>query len=177
MRREEAEAEAAWRNKQDERRGRLEFYAFDPSAGLANDAWEVSMRLRSEPADVAAPPPESVSPDLSPEDERVPGSAEPTADYPPSEPAEAYPPAPRRRGLRRRRRAEEELAAEPRTPLGRVVRVVGVAVIAVALLWVGATTALLVMVGGTSPSGLALYGAALLAGFIAMALGFAIRRS
>jgi len=46
MQREEAELEAARRNASDERRSRLEFYAFDPSAGLAGDAWEVTMRLR-----------------------------------------------------------------------------------------------------------------------------------
>lgn len=55
MRREEAEQEAAWRNAHDERRTRLEFYAFDASAGLADDAWEVTMRLRRERPAVATP--------------------------------------------------------------------------------------------------------------------------
>lgn len=68
MRHEEAEQEATWRNAHDERRNRLEFYAFDASAGLADDAWEVTMRLRREPAPAApaveapreagAPPPD-----------------------------------------------------------------------------------------------------------------------
>jgi hypothetical protein len=54
MRREEAEQEAAWRNAHDERRSRLEFYAFDASAGLAESAWEVTMRLRRGPVPPAA---------------------------------------------------------------------------------------------------------------------------
>src|SRR5919202_3249226 len=59
MRREEAEREAAWRNAHDERRTRLEFYAFDASVGLAEEAWDVTMRLRA--ARAAAPAPEPVA--------------------------------------------------------------------------------------------------------------------
>jgi hypothetical protein len=68
MRREEAEREAAWHNAHDERRKSLEFYAFDASVGLAEDAWDVTMRLRPAPrapAPVASPapvaPPEHVA--------------------------------------------------------------------------------------------------------------------
>jgi hypothetical protein len=47
MRQPEAEAEAARRNLEDEKRHRYVFYALDVSAGLSDDAWEVSRRLRS----------------------------------------------------------------------------------------------------------------------------------
>jgi len=58
MTREEAEQEAARRNREDPRARRLEFYAFDESAGVSHDAWEVTMRLRrGGPVEVAAPPP------------------------------------------------------------------------------------------------------------------------
>jgi hypothetical protein len=46
MRQPEAEAEAARRNLEDDKRDRYVFYALDVSAGLADDAWEVSRRLR-----------------------------------------------------------------------------------------------------------------------------------
>jgi hypothetical protein len=46
MRQPEAEAEAARRNLEDEKRDRYVFYALDISAGLSDDAWEVSRRLR-----------------------------------------------------------------------------------------------------------------------------------
>jgi hypothetical protein len=192
MRREEAEREAAWRNEHDERRGRLEFYAFDPSAGLAADAWEVSMRLRGEPAWDAEAPAQLDAAIAAPQE-----LAEPAGAYLPPEPVEAAPlPARPRRSERRRarlqalrrrpgrrRRAEEvgaevdEVAVEPRSPLRRTVRVVGGAVIGVALLWVGTTTALVLLVGATSPTGLALYGLAVLVGLVAIGLGVVIRRS
>lgn len=80
MRREEAEREAAWRNAHDERRTALEFHAFDESAGMAEDAWEVTMRLRQQPAPRApAPAPEpavtalrEAGPDPGPEPEPAP---------------------------------------------------------------------------------------------------------
>jgi hypothetical protein len=186
MRREEAEREAAWRNEHDEQSGRLEFYAFDPSAGLADDVWEVSMRLRSGQgwdADAPARLDTAIAGLYEP--------AEPAGPYPPSEPVEAVPlPVPPQRSERgrtrlpgRRRRADEigtevdELAVEPRSLLGRAVRVVGGAVIGVALLWVGTTTALVLLVGATSPTGLALYGVAVLVGLVAIGLGVVIRRS
>jgi hypothetical protein len=180
MRREEAEREAARRNEQDERHGRLEFYAFDPSAGLADDVWEVSMRLRSEPGwDTEAP----AGPDPA-----IAAPLEPVGAAPlPARPPRSTRRPARLRALRRRPgrrpRAEEvgpeadELPVEPRSILGRAVRVVGGAVIGVALLWVGTTTALVLLVGATSATGLALYGVAILVGLVAIGLGVAIRRS
>jgi hypothetical protein len=62
MLREQAEREAERRNREDPERARFEFYAFDQSAGLAEDAWDVNVRLRTaartpapEPAYVAEP--------------------------------------------------------------------------------------------------------------------------
>ena len=46
MQREEAEAEAERRNRDDPKAARFEFYALDESAGLADDAWDVGIRLR-----------------------------------------------------------------------------------------------------------------------------------
>src|SRR6185436_9768053 len=50
MLREEAEREAERRNQEDADRARYEYYAFDVSAGMADDAWDVSARLRQGPA-------------------------------------------------------------------------------------------------------------------------------
>ena len=46
MREHEAQEAAARRNREDPRRDRFVFYAFDESAGMAFDAWDVAMRLR-----------------------------------------------------------------------------------------------------------------------------------
>ena len=48
MREHEAQEAAARRNREDPRRDRFVFYAFDESAGMAFDAWDVAMRLRRE---------------------------------------------------------------------------------------------------------------------------------
>src|SRR5436190_24285120 len=47
MRREEAEREAARRNRTEPDTDRFEYYVFDESAGLADDAWTVGARLRA----------------------------------------------------------------------------------------------------------------------------------
>ena len=49
MLREEAEREADRRNREDPDRERFEFYAFDESAGLSAEAWDVAARLRQGP--------------------------------------------------------------------------------------------------------------------------------
>lgn len=105
MRREEAEQEAAWRNANDERRTRLEFYAFDASAGLSDDAWEITMRLRR---DRPAPqPPTSAAPDAT-----ASPAPSPVVDEPYRRPARR-PPEPRRAAPRRR---EREPRRRPPTP-------------------------------------------------------------
>jgi hypothetical protein len=200
MRREEAEQEAAWRNVNDERSARLEFYAFDASAGLADDAWEVTMRLRRdgggevaaprerprrrEPAVEPAPalPVEDVAgldpPPRAPERRRPPGrprrAAEPRARRPRAGRQQRIP----RPSLPRRRRRGEEDIPPPRAPwLTRLARFVGGGVILVAILWVGLTTALAILIQATSPSGLAIYALAVVVGLLTIGLGVAIRRS
>jgi hypothetical protein len=275
MRREEAEREAAWRNAHDERRTRLEFHAFDVSAGMADDAWDISMRLRRQPA----PPPPASPPDpaatalqsaapepgpepmLAPEPEATPApEAAPAAkpalepeppvaprEEPPvppapavgaeSEPAARFdaPPQPRvsrlesvrgrvrttrermgsaretlrgaQEGMRaaqqrardtqRRMRAAQrprlarrsrrpdagnqaaaaDLGLEPPTRLERLTRLVGTAVIVVAVLWVGMVTALAVLSGATSVVGLLIYVGGVLIGLAGVGLGVLIRRT
>jgi hypothetical protein len=119
MRQQEAEEEAERRNASDERRERLIFYAFDESAGLSEDAWEVATRLRrpeefqwelpapAAPAVTAAPPENPVpvaAPAPAPEID-VDREFEPAPDVPELEPAApadgaAPAPAPRPRGRR-----------------------------------------------------------------------------
>lgn len=242
MERAEAELEAARRNASDKRRTRLEFYAFDPSAGLADDAWEVTMRLRRDRSVdevVVAATPETVPPPTEPEyhpptpeitDSSVEPSYEPAPaiterhetapprpvddrfepDPPPppgpepdllvepaSEPATAPAPRRERRPRRtgrvrpdvariggvvrdrrdRRRRQREELGLEPPTFLERLSVVVGTALITVAVLWIGLVVAIVVMLGSTSSTGLALTAAGMVVGFLAAGLGVLIRRA
>ena len=201
MRREEAERQAAWRNETDERRSRFEFYAFDPSAGLAEEAWEVSMRLRREPLDQGAAVVAALE---SAGAEGWPDEVDPVAEEPPGrapglradeqdetslvwrrlarrERRRARPRRPRDAAGRRRDEElgvqADELAVEPRSRLGRAVRLVGGAVIGAALLWVGMTTALVLLVGARSLTGLGIYAGAVLVGVAAVGLGIAIRRS
>jgi hypothetical protein len=60
MLRDEAEREADRRNREDERRKRLEFYAFDETAGVDDDGWTVAVRLRR------TPPPDEATADPGP---------------------------------------------------------------------------------------------------------------
>ena len=61
MLRDEAEREAERRNHEEPDRARYEFYAFDESAGMAEDAWDVAARLRE------GPPPTAEWPGLGPQ--------------------------------------------------------------------------------------------------------------
>ena len=102
MLREEAEREAERRNLEDPERVRYEFYAFDESAGMAQDAWDIGRRLRrgrppsaertalrpQTPA-AGAPPPEPAPkpkepPEPEPEEPEEPPEPEPEE---PDEPA------------------------------------------------------------------------------------------
>ena len=80
MLREEAEREAERRNHEEPDRARYEFYAFDESAGMAEDAWDVAARLRE------GPPPTSEWPGLGPQTPA--GGAPPPAPRRPPEPRE-----------------------------------------------------------------------------------------
>ncbi|MDX6666881.1 MAG: hypothetical protein QOK04_261 [Solirubrobacteraceae bacterium] len=151
MRQQEAEEEAERRNATDERRERLVFYAFDESAGLAEDAWEVSTRLRRPeefvwelpaPADpkVTAVPPDDPVPVAAPApaaEVEVERGFEPEPGFPqaeqtePPEPADA--PAPARAARPRARRKDRLLRA-----WGYFVMLVGTLFIAGTLtVWLG----------------------------------------
>jgi hypothetical protein len=80
MLRDEAEREAERRNHEDSDRARYEFYAFDESAGMAEDAWDVAARLRE------GPPPTTEWPGLGPQTPA--GGAPPPAPQAPPEPVE-----------------------------------------------------------------------------------------
>src|SRR4051794_1094258 len=55
MRRSDADREADRRNREDPDAARYEFYAYDESAGMAEEAWEVGGRLRRAPSPARAP--------------------------------------------------------------------------------------------------------------------------
>ena len=194
MQREEAETEAERRNRDDPKAARFEFYALDESAGLADDAWDVGIRLRpggsSAPATYAAarrrpdPPPPYESAVAVPELYSEPPVESWLAD-------EAVPPAragrPRSvalqpsllgRWLRRRRDARE--SAEPGDePVrgGLLIRGLGAAVVVIGMLWMGVVVALAVLLRPDDVTGVALYLGAAVLGLLAILLGVAIRRS
>jgi hypothetical protein len=190
MLRDEAEREADRRNREDAGRARYEFYAFDESAGLAEDAWDVAARLREEPPSTAewpglgpqtpaggAPPPEPPAP-AEPSEEPLflegPTIAEtdPFAgpDYPLADPLPYQEPLPH----------EESRLAEPRREGGRgrlFMQILGAVVIVVGMLWMALIVVLAAVVKpneATTFVGL-LVAAAL--GLLAILLGAAIRRS
>ena|SRR5215210_2187870 len=80
MLREEAEREAERRNEEEPARARYEFYAFDESAGMAEDAWDVAARLRE------GPPPTTEWPGVGPQTPA--GGARPPAPPRRAEPVE-----------------------------------------------------------------------------------------
>src|SRR3954470_472477 len=99
MRREEAELEAARRNRTEPDTDRFEYYAFDESAGLANDAWTVGARLRAG----AVTAPATFAGGARREVELSEAPAEPPAEW--FEEAVALPPQRRAGGTRRARPA------------------------------------------------------------------------
>jgi hypothetical protein len=142
MRREEAEREAQRRNLEDERRERYVYYAFDESAGLGDDAWQVAARLRRANEAPAAAPEELVAAAQpgAPGPEPAPAAgpavaAAPAAYAPPAQPTEAYD------VLADEPEAGEERAQPVRAGAGRMLRawaafvtLVGAALIVLALL-------------------------------------------
>jgi hypothetical protein len=161
MRREEAEREATARNRDDPAAARVEFYAFDESAGLSEEAWAVSTRLRpgrsTAPATYAgtrapAPPPPMPAP--APSEETWPEPLAPAAFD----------------GL------EDEPEPEPRRS-GRFMRWLGAAVIVMGMLWMAMLIALAVILKPNDATGVGFYLGAAALGLLAILLGVAIRRS
>jgi hypothetical protein len=186
MLREEAEREAERRNHEEPDRARYEFYAFDESAGMAEDAWDVAARLRE------GPPPTSEWPGLGPQTPA--GGAPPPAPRRPPEPreeslvlqgptiAETDPfagpdpfvePLPYEEPLPH----EEPKPEEDGGRAGLFMRVLGAVVIVVGMLWMALIVVLAVVLkpNETTTFIALLFASAL--GLLAILLGAVIRRS
>jgi hypothetical protein len=207
MLRQEAEREAAQRNLEDPDRERFEFYAFDQSAGLAEDAWEVATRLRRAPVPEPPPPPAEPPP---PETAAATARVQPALDYvepPPAAEAQPYPvaepvdepppaqPAPAEPAPQRARRPRPPLPRLPRRArpaagpgledelttgperAGRFVRTVGAVVMVAGMLWMAMVVALAALLSPDDAQELALYIGFGVLGLLAILLGVAIRRS
>jgi hypothetical protein len=166
MRRDEAEREAAVRNRDDPAARRLEFYAFDESAGLSDEAWTVGTRLRpggsTAPATYAATRAHA-APVLE-EDWEAPPAPVPG-------PGPALAPGPGPAGL-----AEEEPDHRRPRP-GRFMRWLGAAVIVTGMLWMAMLIALAAILKPNDATGVGFYLGAAVLGLLAILLGVAIRRS
>jgi hypothetical protein len=183
MRRAEAEREADRRNREDPGSARFEFYAYDESAGLADEAWEVGARLRRDPSTAPATYAAAAGIARAPE----PYSEPPPQAWPmeaPPPPAPSPPRAPRGgraaadsvgRWVQRRREGRAAPEAEPRP--GLFVRSVAGVVIVIGMLWMGVVVALAVLLKPDDLTGVGLYLGAAVLGLMAIALGAAIRRS
>jgi hypothetical protein len=193
MRREEAELEAARRNRSEPDTDRFEYYVFDESAGLADDAWTVGARLRA--GAVTAPATFAGGARRAVEVEELPaewGDGEVPAAPAPHRPRAA--PARRRRPAQpspwrtiasqpsligrwlKRRRAHAAVPPEDDRP-GLFVRTVGAAVVLMGMLWMFAVVVLAVLLQPNSASGVVVYLGAAVLGLLAILLGVAIRRS
>ena len=83
----------------------------------------------------------------------------------------------RRQDVVRPEAGASSLGLEPAGRLARLTRLVGNAVIAVAILWVGMVSALALLSSTTSTAGLLIYAGAVLVGLVAIGLGVVIRRT
>jgi len=190
MRREEAELEAARRNRAEPDADRFEYYAFDESAGLSADAWAVGARLRAGVVAAPATYAGGARRTVEVEEARPEAPGEWMADGPPLAPPapRRHPPRPRRRPpwrtiasqpsligrwRARRRAAGEEESDQP----GVFVRGVGAAVIVMGMVWMVMVIVLAVLLQPNGVSGVVLYLGAAVLGLLAILLGVAIRRS
>jgi hypothetical protein len=155
MRREEAEREAAARNREDPAAARVEFYAFDESAGLSDEAWAVSTRLR--PGGSTAPATYAGT--------RAPAPAPAAEETWPEPLAPAAPD-----------RLEDQPEPEGRRS-GLFMRSLGAAVIVMGMLWMAMLIALAVILKPNDATGVGFYLGAAVLGLLAILLGVAIRRS
>jgi hypothetical protein len=189
MLRDEAEREAERRNHEEPDRARYEFYAFDESAGMAEDAWDVAARLRE------GPPPTAEWPGLGPQTPAggAPPPARRRAPEPVEEPlflegptlAETDPlagPDPFVEPLPYEAPPQEESLpqGEPEEDGGRsglFVRILGAIVIVVGMLWMALIVVLAVVLkpNETTTFIALLFASAL--GLLAILLGAVIRRS
>jgi hypothetical protein len=189
MLRDEAEREAERRNHEEPDRARYEFYAFDESAGMAEDAWDVAARLREgppptaewpglgpqTPAGGAPPPPQRRPPEPVEEPLVLEGptlaATDPLAGPDPFvEPLSYEEPLPQ----------EEPRPGEPEEDGGRpglFVRILGAVVIVVGMLWMALIVVLAVVLkpNETTTFIALLFASAL--GLLAILLGAVIRRS
>jgi hypothetical protein len=190
MRREEAEREAQRRNDEDPGRGRYEFYAFDESAGMADDAWDVSARLRqdaSEASDWPEPGPQTAAAGGPPEEEPLtlggPTLAEidPFAgpDFAEPPPPEAPVPVPEQVPAQ-----EEDAPDDPfdfehdrRDRGGWFVKSVGVLVVVTGLAWIGLIVLLTVVLKPNSTTSVSAFVGLGVLGALAVLLGAIILRS
>jgi hypothetical protein len=176
MLRDEAEREAERRNHEDPDRARYEYYAFDESAGMAHDAWDVATRLREGPPQTSEWP--GVGPQTAaggaPEPEPAPPVPEgPTiAEIDPFAGPEPFVEPP----------AEEELlpsdapAPDDGRP-GLFVRGVGAAVIVAGLAWLTMVVVLAVVLNPSEATSFGAFVVAAVLGILGILLGVVIRRS
>ena len=187
MLRDEAEREAERRNHDDPDRARYEFYAFDESAGLALDAWDVATRLREQPPQTAewpgvgpqtpaggAPAPE---PRVSPEpveEPLVPEGPTIAETDPFAGPDPFVEPLPHEATLPYQEPGEP---AEDGGRSGLFVQILGAVVIVVGMLWMAMIVVLAVVLKPNEPTTFValLFASAL--GLLAILLGAVIRRS
>jgi hypothetical protein len=173
MRRDEAELEASRRNRDDPEATRFEFYAFDQSAGLADDAWDVATRLR--PGGAAAPGTYAGA-------RRARASAAAADEAFAEAPARARRRAPDLSAIgrwlegRRAARSGEDAEADPERA-GMFVRGVGAAVIVMGMVWMGVLIALAAILKPNDAKSVGFYLGAAVLGLLAILLGVAIRRS
>src|SRR3954454_14074920 len=196
MLREEAEREAERRNLEDPERGRYEFYAFDESAGMPEDAWDVARRLRQ------GPPPATEWPGVGPQTPAA-GAPEPPASAPEPPPKREEPPAERDdehlwlggptvaetdpfagpdpfvEPLPQEEPGEwvEEEPRERRSRGTTFVKVFGAIVIVVAMLWMALIVYLAVALKPDSTASLGVFIGGVVCGLVAILLGVTIRRS
>jgi hypothetical protein len=191
MLREEAEREAERRNHEDPDRGRYEFYAFDESAGMAQDAWDIARRLRE------GPPPTSEWPGLGPQ---TPAGGAPESESQPPPPAPADPPlalegptlaeidpfagpdpfgepVPYDESIHPSEPLSDEEPGEDDGRPGLFVRGVAVAVVVAGLAWMALVIVLATVLKPNSATSVGAFVGLALLGLVAILLGVAIRRS
>ena len=190
MLRDEAEREAERRNHEEPDRARYEFYAFDESAGMAEDAWDVAARLREGPPPTAewpglgpqtpaggAPPPARRRPPEPVEEPLVLEGSTPAETGPVAGPDPFVEPLPYEAPLPHEEPPPHGEPEEDGRRPGLFVRILGAVVIVVGMLWMALIVVLAVVLkpNETTTFIALLFASAL--GLLAILLGAVIRRS